>query len=492
MRAKLSILFIFAFIVCNWLLAAEPVVINHTSTDISKVPVKYIRKAKSDLRIAFGHSIYGDQIIAGMEALQKAGPGLFNFSRSGRNNELSLWDRVPSGDLGRPDRENWAYETRKLLKGRGKDRNVVVWSWGNSLADASSADIELYLKLMSKLEKEFPKVKFVYMTGHLDGSGSKGNTNLRNEQIRDYCREHNKILYDFADIESYDPSGKVNYMEKSGDAACNYRTRAGKRNWAKDWLRNNSTKRMVIPDRASMTEPLNAALKARAFWWMLAELSGWNPHPEKETNKEPVEKVSKKPSAASAKKAQETETGEKPGVEAPFKKHYKFDKISDYRDWKESGTNESLLPTENDGKGLIIPLGGKPGMAMHRMQFPIAMLKFKAKVESGSCYINWYINCIWENSWKTRIGIGGIIGRAGCRYIVNGQVIDIRNAPKLDNKEHTFTIKVQGKKLIWSMDGKVILQREFQRYLLIRSGEFGIGGWNSKIRISEIFVRARR
>ena len=76
-----------------------------------------------------------------------------------------------------------------MLKGRGKDRNLVMWSWGDSLRDATAADVELYLKLMSKLEKEFPNVKFVYMTGHLDGSGPKGNTNLRNREIRKYCKK---------------------------------------------------------------------------------------------------------------------------------------------------------------------------------------------------------------------------------------------------------------------------------------------------------------
>ena len=44
------------------------------------------------------------------------------------------------------------------------------------------------------------------MTGRLDGTGLNGTVNLRNEQIRNYARKHNKILFDFADIESYDPA----------------------------------------------------------------------------------------------------------------------------------------------------------------------------------------------------------------------------------------------------------------------------------------------
>ena len=248
-------------------------------------------------------------------------------------------------------------------------------------------------------------------------------------------------------------------MEKFADAGCNYRIRAGRRNWARDWLRSHPDVGMAIPDRASMTEPLNAALKARAFWWMLAELAGWKAGQEaaapaaKEQETGKAAGPARKTAGTAAATKTETATGP-----APFKKMYKFDKISDYRDWKESGTDESLIPAENDGKGLIVPEGGRPGMAIHRMQFPVALLRFKAKLEKGN-YINWYINCSWEGSWKPSIGIGGIIGRNGCRYIVNGQVFDIRNAPRLDDKVHTYEVRIQGKKLIWSMDGKVIFQR---------------------------------
>lgn len=47
------------------------------------------------------------------------------------------------------------------------------------------------------------------MTGHLNGGSGPpdGNTFLRNEQIRQYCMQNNKILFDFADIESWDPDG---------------------------------------------------------------------------------------------------------------------------------------------------------------------------------------------------------------------------------------------------------------------------------------------
>ena len=81
------------------------------------------------------------------------------------------------------------------------------------------------------------------MTGHLEASGASGNLNVRNEQIRQYCRTNNKILYDFADIESYDPDGLVNYMPLFAEADCTYDAddcgfRC--RNWATDWQNSHT------------------------------------------------------------------------------------------------------------------------------------------------------------------------------------------------------------------------------------------------------------
>ena len=53
---------------------------------------------------------------------------------------------------------------------------------------------------MIRLELEFPQVTFVYMTGHLDGTGEDGNLHQRNNQIREFCRINNKVLFDCADI----------------------------------------------------------------------------------------------------------------------------------------------------------------------------------------------------------------------------------------------------------------------------------------------------
>jgi hypothetical protein len=258
--------------------AGGPIIIDHKSTHLSEVPLSAITSAKTTLHIAYGHTSHGSQITDGMTGLisyahAPYGGSTYRWNNGGTGGALDLRDSPFSGayDLGNPDRTAWAAATRTYLKAH-PDVNVIMWSWCGQ-ADTSAADITTYLNLMNGLETEFPNVKFVYMTGHLVGTGTNGNLNQRNEQIRAYARANNKILYDFADIESYDPDGLVNYMALHADDGCNYD--AG--NWATAW--QDAHPNAWYDCGAAHTQPLNANLKAYAAWNLWARLAGWDGHP---------------------------------------------------------------------------------------------------------------------------------------------------------------------------------------------------------------------
>lgn len=248
-----------------------------------------INDAKSKLVIAYGHTSHGSQVIDGLT-------GLVAFMNSrGRTTDLydGLVDHDYYGDfggsiaqdLGNPDYTAWEAATRTYLDAN-PEVNVIVWSWCGQ-ADTSEANIAQYLSLMNGLETDYPGVVFVYMTGHLVGTGLEGNLHLRNEQIRTYCRDNNKVLFDFADIESYDPDGNY-YGDRHATDACNYdydndgtTSQTGDpavptgndRNWALDWQGDHAEGIDWYTCGAAHSYPVNANMKAYAFWYLMVQIA---------------------------------------------------------------------------------------------------------------------------------------------------------------------------------------------------------------------------
>ncbi len=271
---------------------SDSFIIDHRCAKLELIPEQWISQAKGSLHIAYGHTSHGSQIVTGMYSLPGFKGSLYSYNEGGTGGALDLRDEaIASGyDLGNPDRTSWAAATREYLR-NNTGVNVIMWAWCGQVSTSTESDINTYLNLMSQLESDFPGVKFVYMTGHTDGTGLSGNLFIRNKQIRDYCIANNKILYDFADIESYDPDWNY-YGDRHVTGACNYDydndgvtsqssdeppLPTGKdHNWALDWQKSHTEGVDWYYCGSAHSQPLNANLKAYAAWWMFARLAGWD------------------------------------------------------------------------------------------------------------------------------------------------------------------------------------------------------------------------
>ncbi len=130
-------------------LGTGAIIIDHTSTDLSFVPLDWIEEAKDILHIAYGHTSHGSQITTGMTGLVSFanapnGGSTYEWNNGGTNGALDLRDSPFSGasDLGNPDRTAWADATRDYLDSHS-DINVIIWSWCGQ-ADGTEEDIDLY------------------------------------------------------------------------------------------------------------------------------------------------------------------------------------------------------------------------------------------------------------------------------------------------------------------------------------------------------------
>jgi hypothetical protein len=265
--------------------AKEPIIIDHRTTDLKKIPRTAIEQAKAKLHIAYGHTSHGSQLIDGMKGLVSFANGgglglqlpqnIFAWNDGGAGGALDLRDGAMAGDVGLyPD---WVNNTKAYLNDPAhRNVNVIVWSWCGEVTGKYAAKklVSEYLSPMAQLESDYPNVTFVYMTGHLD-HWSSANNKAANQVIRDYCVANNKVLYDFADIESYDPDGK--FFEFANDS-CDYYaspTAAKQGNWATEWQKKHVLDRDWYNCSSAHSEPVNANQKAYAAWWLWARLGGW-------------------------------------------------------------------------------------------------------------------------------------------------------------------------------------------------------------------------
>ena len=282
MLHKLLFFFFILFISTNLF---SQIIVDHNCTDITAIPESWINQAKSDLHIAYGHTSHGSQLTYGMTNLvsfaNNGGKGLnlptdiFAWNNGGSGGALDLHDSAMSGDCGYYPA--WVNNTEGYLDNPdNSDVNVIIWSWCGQVDEKYDDEVldEEYLTPMNQLEQDYPSVDFVYMTGHVD-IWDDANNKAANQMIRDYCLNNDKILYDFADIERYDPDG--NYYEYVHDN-CDYYEGAGTGhlgNWATEWQSSHTEGEDWYSVYAAHSQDLNGNQKAYAAWWLWAKLAGW-------------------------------------------------------------------------------------------------------------------------------------------------------------------------------------------------------------------------
>lgn len=209
---------------------------DHSTLGIDQIPQTDLDAARA-LSMSLDHASVGSNIQNGMDDLETMDSTRYDYLN---------WDWHARGNPG------WQAKVDQFanwVAGNAPDYDVFQMKF--CFID-DQAQWAYYRDAMLALESSYPSKIFIWWTMPITTSGD-ANRDAFNAQVRSFCANNDKPLYDIAAIESHDPSGAP--IRVGGYEAMHT-------GYTSDGGHLNATGRL----RA-----------AQGMWWIMARVAGWQP-----------------------------------------------------------------------------------------------------------------------------------------------------------------------------------------------------------------------
>jgi hypothetical protein len=272
---RFVILVVLMLSIISWSLTASrldsALIIDHHYVHPDQIPSSWIDSVKANCKWHYAHTSHGSQLTIGLGDLEGINStydvDIGSCNLPNNPSALCIHDGQVSQTYITPELY-WQStagmnNTRAVLNGN-TNLNYSGWSWCCQVNSYNESQVQAYLDSINQLEQEFPNVTFIYMTGNAQTDGSGGyNRYLRNEQIRQYCRGNDKVLFDFADLDCWWYNDTTGLWEQN------------------TYSYNSQNIPLEHPafngNYGGHTTYESCLQKGCAVWYMFAVLCGWQP-----------------------------------------------------------------------------------------------------------------------------------------------------------------------------------------------------------------------
>jgi hypothetical protein len=261
--------------------SAGQIIANHTVVDrFDDIPAYYMAEVKKMLLVVAGqsHGLGYLRGLAALESLYSAYDANYTdkpeaYTTSHLRMSRTTWGDVnnATGWINSYGEEDWFETAQAIVQTKTGIRYYnslgipmsafgLGWCWNTIDGEYITPYLSATQSYIDYCTTNSIPTKIFFTTQPVDTYGSGYNTYLLNERIRDYVSEDTtRILFDYADILSYDDGSSVEYTITADGHSFQAITPT-----------NN------YPDLQAHISAVGELRLGKAMWWMLARIAGWD------------------------------------------------------------------------------------------------------------------------------------------------------------------------------------------------------------------------